>query len=197
MIRYSLQKKTVIEQKECAADVVENEQRWPDVAKNSLNDEVDQGVEVELGENFGPISGIQNNVTDRALDDLRYMGFQLRESNSKYVEPNNNIGKSSWELAVDKLNEKNGNERMSQNRQSFVKMKKERAIRRERKKAKSQEVSDLSGRSLSDSDLLARWESATKEARKAMELGKKVGIQFVGDERQVIHDIALLENSSY
>ncbi|KAK8490668.1 hypothetical protein V6N13_046933 [Hibiscus sabdariffa] len=122
MIRYSLQKKTVIEQKECAADVVENEQRWPDVAKNSLNDEVDQGVEVELGENFGPISGIQNNVTDRALDDLRYMGFQLRESNSKYVEPNNNIGKSSWELAVDKLNEKNGNERMSQNRQSFVKM---------------------------------------------------------------------------
>ncbi|KAK9037209.1 hypothetical protein V6N11_022128 [Hibiscus sabdariffa] len=101
--------RTVIEQIECAADVVEKEERWGDVAKKRLydeDDEVDRGVEVELGENMGPVSGIQNNVFDRALDDLRCMGFQLRESNSEYIEPSNNNGKSSWELAVDKLNEK-------------------------------------------------------------------------------------------
>ncbi|KAL4387762.1 hypothetical protein GQ457_09G013100 [Hibiscus cannabinus] len=224
--------RTVIEQKECAADVVEKEVRWADVAKKRLNDEddeVDRGVEVELGENIWPVSGLQDNVSVRALDDLRYMGFQLRKSNSEYIEPSNNNGKSSWELAVDKLNEKVDNRGLPQNRQSFVKVvtleegvearaffpelakkklkekrycslsdfqdkalsvlerkKKERAIRKERKKAKSQEVSELSGRSLSDSDLMARWESATKEARNAMELGKKVGIQFVGDERQMV-----------
>ncbi|KAK8972097.1 hypothetical protein V6N11_061905 [Hibiscus sabdariffa] len=36
----------------------------------------------------------------------------------------------------------------------------------------------LSERSLSDSDLMGRWESTTKEVRKAMD------IQFIGDERQ-------------
>ncbi|KAK8626687.1 hypothetical protein V6N13_134320 [Hibiscus sabdariffa] len=114
--------RTIIEQKECAADVVEKEERWVDVAKKRLNDEVDRGVEVELGENMGPVSGIQDNVSDRALDDLRCMGFQLRESNSEYTEPSNSNGKSSWELAVEKLNEKIDNQGLPQNRQSFVKV---------------------------------------------------------------------------
>ncbi|KAK9000984.1 hypothetical protein V6N11_082778 [Hibiscus sabdariffa] len=63
------------------------EERWADVAKKRLNDEVDRGV--------------QNNVTDRALDDLRCMGFQLRGYNSEFIEPRNNNTNSSCELAVD------------------------------------------------------------------------------------------------
>ncbi|KAL4295936.1 hypothetical protein GQ457_12G029240 [Hibiscus cannabinus] len=118
-------KRTVIEQKECAADVVEKEERWADVAMKRLDDEddeVDRGVEVQLGENIGPVSGIQDNVYDRALDDLRCVGFQLRESNSEYIEPSNNNGKSSWELDVDKFNEKIDNRGLPQKRQSFVKV---------------------------------------------------------------------------
>ncbi|KAL4333664.1 hypothetical protein GQ457_07G001280 [Hibiscus cannabinus] len=125
--------RTVIEEKECAADLVEKEERWVVVAKERLNDEdndVDRGVEIELCENIGPVSGIQDNVSDHTLDDLGCMGFQLRESNSEYIEPSN-------------IN-------------ALERNKKERAIRRERKKTKSQEVSELSGRSLSDSDLMAR-----------------------------------------
>ncbi|KAL4298274.1 hypothetical protein GQ457_12G029320 [Hibiscus cannabinus] len=108
----------------CTTDVVEKEERWADVAKKRLNDEDDEvgGVEVELGENIGPVSGIQDNVSDRALGDLRCMGFQLRESNSEYIEPSNNNAKSSWELVVDKLNEKIDNRGLPQNRQSFVKV---------------------------------------------------------------------------
>ncbi|KAL4332984.1 hypothetical protein GQ457_07G001180 [Hibiscus cannabinus] len=75
-------KRTVIEEKECAADLVEKEERWAAVTKERLNDEdndVDRRVEIELGENIGPVSGIQDNVSDHTLDDLRCMGFQLRE----------------------------------------------------------------------------------------------------------------------
>ncbi|KAK8508449.1 hypothetical protein V6N12_020230 [Hibiscus sabdariffa] len=104
------------------SNVVEKEERWVDVAKKRLNDEVDRGVVVELGENIEPISGIHDNVSDRALDDLRGMGFQLRESNPEYFEPSNNHGKSSWELAVDKLNEKIENRGLLQNNQIFVKV---------------------------------------------------------------------------
>ncbi|KAK8644209.1 hypothetical protein V6N13_123521 [Hibiscus sabdariffa] len=85
----------VIEEKECTADVVVKEERWAAVAKERLNDEdndVGRGVEVELGENTGPVNGIQDNVSDQTLDDLRCMGFQLRESNSEYIELSNSNG---------------------------------------------------------------------------------------------------------
>ncbi|KAL4297388.1 hypothetical protein GQ457_12G029290 [Hibiscus cannabinus] len=106
---------------------------WKKRRGNDEDDEVDRGVEVELGENIGRVSGIQDNVCDRALDDLRCMGFQLRESNSEYIEPSNNNGKSSWELDVDKLNEKIDNRGLPQNRQSFVKVNLRIVLKQERK----------------------------------------------------------------
>ncbi|KAK8992034.1 hypothetical protein V6N11_044926 [Hibiscus sabdariffa] len=45
--------------------------------------------------------------------------------------------------------------------------------------------SELSGRSLSDADLMARQDVLTREARKALELGKSLGMQIVGDEEEV------------
>ncbi|KAK8712354.1 hypothetical protein V6N13_147594 [Hibiscus sabdariffa] len=58
---------------------------------------------------------------------------------------------------------------------------------------KDLESSELSGRSLSDSDLTARWNNALKEAIMALELGKRLGVQIEGDESEVIRDLALLE----
>ncbi|KAK8526602.1 hypothetical protein V6N13_027451 [Hibiscus sabdariffa] len=42
----------------------------------------------------------------------------------------------------------------------------------------------MSGRSLSDSDLTARWDVLTREVRKALELGKTIGLQIVGDDEE-------------
>ncbi|KAK8636537.1 hypothetical protein V6N13_124282 [Hibiscus sabdariffa] len=53
--------------------------------------------------------------------------------------------------------------------------------------------SELEGRSLSDSDLPATWDNAIKEAEKAIEMGSKLGVQFIGLIDEVVRDIAELE----
>ncbi|KAL4351513.1 hypothetical protein GQ457_06G022440 [Hibiscus cannabinus] len=54
--------------------------------------------------------------------------------------------------------------------------KRDRAIKKNKKLKKNLEDSELSGRSLSDSDLKIRWNNTIKEARKALELGKSLGV---------------------
>ncbi|KAL4309158.1 hypothetical protein GQ457_01G002270 [Hibiscus cannabinus] len=44
--------------------------------------------------------------------------------------------------------------------------------------------SELSGRSLSDTDLRGKWEQAKKEARRTLELGKKFGLKIKGSEEE-------------
>ncbi|KAL4383448.1 hypothetical protein GQ457_15G029340 [Hibiscus cannabinus] len=56
--------------------------------------------------------------------------------------------------------------------------KRDRAIKRNKAKKKELECSELFGRSLSDSDLAAKWILATREARKALKLGKKIGFHI-------------------
>ncbi|KAL4384284.1 hypothetical protein GQ457_15G029320 [Hibiscus cannabinus] len=46
--------------------------------------------------------------------------------------------------------------------------------------------SELSGRSLSDTDLRGKWEQAKKEARRTLELGKKFGLKIKGSEEEAI-----------
>ncbi|KAL4333614.1 hypothetical protein GQ457_07G001300 [Hibiscus cannabinus] len=75
------------------------------------------------------------------------------------------------------------------------KRKKDCAVRREKKLGMVHEESELSGRSLSDSDLVSRWEFQKREARKVLSLGKRLGVQIIGDEEQAVEDIArLVEN---
>ncbi|KAK8623005.1 hypothetical protein V6N13_117901 [Hibiscus sabdariffa] len=38
-----------------------------------------------------------------------------------------------------------------------------------------------------------RWNNAINEARKALELGKSLGVQTEGDESEAVRDLALLE----
>ncbi|KAK8608396.1 hypothetical protein V6N13_023820 [Hibiscus sabdariffa] len=55
------------------------------------------------------------------------------------------------------------------------------------------EQPELEGRSLSDSDLQIRWDIAIKEAEKVVEMGVKLGVQFIGPMEEVIREIAKLE----
>ncbi|KAK9016373.1 hypothetical protein V6N11_078874 [Hibiscus sabdariffa] len=62
--------------------------------------------------------------------------------------------------------------------------KKDRALKKLKLKKNDLDFSELS---LSDSDLAARW-ALTKEAKKSLKLGKKLGIQVVGDEQDVVKE---------
>ncbi|KAK9006017.1 hypothetical protein V6N11_035071 [Hibiscus sabdariffa] len=44
---------------------------------------------------------------------------------------------------------------------------------------------EIDGRSLSDSDQKAIWSRHSKESRKTLKLGKKLGLQFIGDEEEL------------
>ncbi|KAK9009640.1 hypothetical protein V6N11_036170 [Hibiscus sabdariffa] len=73
------------------------------------------------------------------------------------------------------------------------KKKLERYRKRKKKGLKFPEQSEIEGRSLSDSDLKTRWENGIKEAKETLEVGKKVGIEFIGDEQEIILDLVNLE----
>ncbi|KAK8573743.1 hypothetical protein V6N13_009831 [Hibiscus sabdariffa] len=59
---------------------------------------------------------------------------------------------------------------------------------------KALKKSELSGRSLSDSDIKARVSTLVNEARQIVKLGKKIGVQIVGNEDDVIQELVLLES---
>ncbi|KAL4369597.1 hypothetical protein GQ457_05G034860 [Hibiscus cannabinus] len=71
--------------------------------------------------------------------------------------------------------------------------KRDKALKKNKLNKKDLLVSELSGRSLSDSDLATRWNAATKEARKVLKLGKRLGMEIIGDEQEVVKEIARLE----
>ncbi|KAL4283199.1 hypothetical protein GQ457_16G029250 [Hibiscus cannabinus] len=75
------------------------------------------------------------------------------------------------------------------------KKKTDRAIRREKKNEKNCEFSELSGRSLSESDLVQHWEIVSKKAKKALEVGKSLGIEIDGNEEEVIKELADLDSN--
>ncbi|KAL4271620.1 hypothetical protein GQ457_13G010870 [Hibiscus cannabinus] len=66
------------------------------------------------------------------------------------------------------------------------KKKRDRAIRREKKNSKGCASSELSDRSLTDSDLVYHKEILTKKARKSLALGKRLGIRIEGNEEEAV-----------
>ncbi|KAE8701642.1 PHD finger family protein [Hibiscus syriacus] len=56
------------------------------------------------------------------------------------------------------------------------------AIKRNKKKRKKAERIEVVKASLSDSDLRSRWECQKGEAKKALDLGKKIGIKIIGEQ---------------
>ncbi|KAL4297267.1 hypothetical protein GQ457_12G031290 [Hibiscus cannabinus] len=55
------------------------------------------------------------------------------------------------------------------------------------------EETELSGKSLSDSDIKSRCSILIKEAREVLKLGKKIGVEIVGDENEVVQELVSLE----
>ncbi|KAL4303253.1 hypothetical protein GQ457_10G003750 [Hibiscus cannabinus] len=76
---------------------------------------------------------------------------------------------------------------------SLEKKKRDRAKRKKKNKFNELQDSELDGRSLSDSDIHARREALTKEARKTLALGKNLGMEIQGFEEEVIQEIVASE----
>ncbi|KAL4384776.1 hypothetical protein GQ457_15G026230 [Hibiscus cannabinus] len=76
---------------------------------------------------------------------------------------------------------------------SVEKRKRDRSLRREKKDKSNLDHSEISGCSLSDSDLQIRWKIAKSEAKKSLELGKNLGMKIQGSEEEVVRELTLLE----
>ncbi|KAK8515860.1 hypothetical protein V6N12_016166 [Hibiscus sabdariffa] len=73
--------------------------------------------------------------------------------------------------------------------------KRDRAVCKEKLSSKGWDMSELSGRSLSDSDLVHRWKVLTKKAKKGLALGKRLGAEIEGNEEGAVRELAFLESS--
>ncbi|KAK8548751.1 hypothetical protein V6N12_061657 [Hibiscus sabdariffa] len=58
-----------------------------------------------------------------------------------------------------------------------------------KKKGISEETTELEGCSITESDMQARRNYLLVETTKTLEVGKKVGIEFIGDENEVVKDL--------
>ncbi|KAK8686507.1 hypothetical protein V6N13_125531 [Hibiscus sabdariffa] len=73
------------------------------------------------------------------------------------------------------------------------KRKRDRALKRRKWNKLHLEESELSGKSLSDSDISNRVSKLVKEAMHVLKVGKKIGFNIVGEENDIINDIVELE----
>ncbi|KAL4387533.1 hypothetical protein GQ457_09G008630 [Hibiscus cannabinus] len=153
------------------------------------------GLKSSNGEGNVECSPLQNEaLSQQAVEDIKFMGLQF----DNIISEENLKRKSSWEAAVDEQNKGGtrinflGKTEFSENKAltEVEKRKRDRGTRKEKKEDKCQVESELSSRSLSDSDIATRRDIQTREARKALQIGKRIGIQIVGDESAAISDIA-------
>ncbi|KAK8663531.1 hypothetical protein V6N13_083347 [Hibiscus sabdariffa] len=70
----------------------------------------------------------------------------------------------------------------------------DRAARKEKQLSSGGEASKLSGRSLSESNLVHHKEIFTKRAKKALALGKRLGVEIEGNEEGVLNELVRLES---
>ncbi|KAK8586605.1 hypothetical protein V6N13_010193 [Hibiscus sabdariffa] len=70
----------------------------------------------------------------------------------------------------------------------------DRVIRREKQFAKGEEESELSGRSLSELDLINHKETLLKRAKRTLALGKCLGVDIEGNEEGALNEIVRLES---
>ncbi|KAK8495374.1 hypothetical protein V6N13_134083 [Hibiscus sabdariffa] len=77
------------------------------------------------------------------------------------------------------------------------KRKKEVALKKSKAISQEEMETEIDGRSLSDSDQKAIWSRHSKESRKTLKLGKKLGLQFIGDEEEVLKEISSLKHHEF
>ncbi|KAE8699368.1 hypothetical protein F3Y22_tig00110580pilonHSYRG00195 [Hibiscus syriacus] len=69
----------------------------------------------------------------------------------------------------------------------------DRALKSSKLKKSDLEFSELSGRSISDSDIKKKWGAAFVEAEETLSVAKMLGITFAGPERKVLEELVSLE----
>ncbi|KAL4385494.1 hypothetical protein GQ457_15G020430 [Hibiscus cannabinus] len=71
--------------------------------------------------------------------------------------------------------------------------KRDKALRRRSLEDSFLENSELSGKSLSDSDIKAKVSSMVKEAKQVIDMGKLIGVSIVGNEDEVVQELIVIE----
>ncbi|KAK8484122.1 hypothetical protein V6N12_065940 [Hibiscus sabdariffa] len=72
----------------------------------------------------------------------------------------------------------------------------DKAAKKENQFNSTAEASELSGRSLSDSDLVFHNEILTKKAKEALALGKRLGVEIEGNEDGALEELVRLESQN-
>ncbi|KAL4318899.1 hypothetical protein GQ457_18G023820 [Hibiscus cannabinus] len=186
---------------------------WAEAVKKNLNETDDRPSLIQIAKDESQVIEAENLLYAKAVEDVSNMGCKLtgpnNESWAKEIENKMNTGWDPNTKLSDKSSGTHTRKILSKSKKgkrygSLLELqdkaisgterkKRDRAWRRLRLNKKDLEVSELSGRSLSESDLEVRWALATKEARKVLALGKNIGMQIVGDEQEVINELANLE----
>ncbi|KAK8481080.1 hypothetical protein V6N11_014266 [Hibiscus sabdariffa] len=134
-------------------------------------------VENCLGRNYGEEDlmgrGLKESSLSEPNEEKNQFTIEKRETVGGEVEESDNQG-LNWAEAESIRKDKALTE--------LKRKKRDRACREYKLNKKSLEVSELSGRSLSDTDISARWDILTKEARKALKLGKAMKKELAGAE---------------
>ncbi|KAL4364149.1 hypothetical protein GQ457_04G012440 [Hibiscus cannabinus] len=75
----------------------------------------------------------------------------------------------------------------------FEKRRRDRVFKKSSWSKEQLEDTELSGKSLSDSDINYRVSMIVKEVKQILDVGKRIGVNFVGNENEVINDLVDIE----
>ncbi|KAK8648763.1 hypothetical protein V6N13_129506 [Hibiscus sabdariffa] len=121
------------------------------------------------------------------VEDLVNSGQALskidQEVNSSETEPEI----EHFDFPEDKKGKRNSDISESERR------KRDRALKRRKWNKLHLDESEISGKSLSDSDISNRVSKLVKEAKHVLKVGKKMGFNIVGEENDIINDLVELE----
>ncbi|KAL4303527.1 hypothetical protein GQ457_10G010910 [Hibiscus cannabinus] len=172
-------------------------ENWVDpVVEKTMEDLVSMGFNKgEMVNGVGPVSEV--DLLDNGDGELR-----TKKSWAEIVHQNLTLekaGVSGKESKKSKRRKKYGS--MQELQDSVLslaeKRKRDVALKKLQNKSQAELDSEIENRSLSDSDLKAVWSRHLKDARKSLKLGKKLGIQFIGDEEEVLKEISSLERRDF
>ncbi|KAK8693995.1 hypothetical protein V6N13_071559 [Hibiscus sabdariffa] len=151
----------------------------------------------EKREDFGTMFSIPNNQNEKSKRDItseRAEEDRVQESEKESFDRFDLLEFHASSLIVNRNGQKYGSMLAIQEGSltEAEKRRRDRARRRQKKKDKGESPSELEGRSISDSDIQARKEILLLEAQRTLEVGKKVGIEFIGNKKAVKEELIAL-----
>ncbi|KAK8663544.1 hypothetical protein V6N13_083360 [Hibiscus sabdariffa] len=112
----------------------------------------------------------------------------------KSVDEEHRVEQGEDEFYSSSDREENWNKIQDKSISEKERKRRDRAARKEKQLSSGGEASKLSGRSLSESDSVHHKEILTKRAKKALALGKRLGVEIEGNEVGVLNELVRLES---